>query len=257
VTVLTLDPRRTLANPAQDRTIFLGGSRGLIPHLFRSADAGQTWTRVESVAASGAITPFVPEGDITAIEFAPSDASIVYLGTSLGAIYRATGGGTAPGQWQRIDGGLPFGEQVSAISVHPTQPDRVWVVFGGNGVTFTTRPDVPVVNPSGSSHVFRGAQSGGAWVWRDASGAPFLPWHLPDVPTSAVAVDRSLWFEVVYVGTDVGVYMTWNGGVTWTRLDLGLPRVPVTRLRLHPDSRWLYAATMGRGAFRRPVLAWP
>jgi photosystem II stability/assembly factor-like uncharacterized protein len=257
VTIFTLNPDASVPDPANNRIILLGGFKGLIPHLFRSTDGGQSWNRVESVAG-GAATPFVPEGDITAIEFAPSDPSIVYLGTSLGAVYRATNGGAMPADWQRIDNALPFGEQISAISIHPTRPNQVWIAFGGEGVTFTTRPDI-VVNPVGSSHVFKGSPVGGAWVWVDASGGigfPFL-WSLPDVPTSAVVVDRSLLFEVVYVGTDVGVYKTWNGGVTWTRLNRDLPRVPVTRLRLHFSDRWLYAATMGRGAFRRHVAEWP
>ena len=77
------------------------------------------------------------------------------------------------------------------------------------------------------------------------------------MPTSAVVVDLSTWFEVAYVGTDVGVFWTWNGGITWTRLERSLPRVPVTRLRLHLTDRWLYAATMGRGAYRRRVNLWP
>ena len=257
VTILTLDPNGNVADPANNRIIFLGGFKGLIPHLFRSANGGQSWNRVESVASGGAVTPFVPEGDITAIEFAPSDSSIVYLGTSLGALYRATNGGATPADWQRIDNGLPFGEQISAISVHPTLPNRVWVVFGGEGVTFTTRPDI-VVNSVGSSHVFKGVFAGGQWVWTDASGLPLLG-PLPDAPTSAVVVDKTLLFglEAAYVGTDVGVFRTWNGGLTWTRLHRGLPRVPVTRLRLHRSDRWLYAATMGRGAFRLRVAEWP
>lgn len=254
VTIMTLDPNPGVAQPDTHRIIFLGGSKGVVPHLFRSQDAGQSWNRVESVASDGTAIPFVPEGEITAIEFAPSDSSVVYVGTSLGVVYRTTNGGAAPADWQRIDNDLPFGEQISAISVHPTLPDRVWVTFAGEGVTFTTRPDV-VVNPLGSSHVFKGIFDGTAWGWTDASG--FLPWSLPDVPTSAVVVDQSTWFEVAYVGTDVGVFKTWNGGITWTRLERRLPRVPVTRLRLHLADRWLYAATMGRGAYRRRVDVLP
>jgi len=256
VTILTLDPDPSVAQPDRNRILFLGGSKGLIPHLFRSRDSGQTWNRVENTAADGTLMPFVPEGEISAIEFAPTDSRIVYLGTSLGAVYRTTSGGATPADWQRIDNGLPFGEQVAAISAHPSLPDRVWVVFAGDGVTATSRPDM-VVNPLGSSHVFRGVFDGTRWRWSDASGSPFLPWSLPDVPTCAVIVDKSTWFEVVYVGTDVGVYMTWNGGFTWTRLHRGLPRVPITRLRLHLQDRWLYAATMGRGAFRRRVDLFP
>ena len=199
---MTLDPNSGVAQPDQNRIIFLGGSKGRVPHLFRSQDAGQTWSRVESMASGGTAIPFVPEGDITAIELSryPSNSSVVYVGTSLGAVYRTTNGGAAPADWQRIDNDLPFGEQISAISVHPTLPDRVWVTVAGEGVTFTARPDV-VVNPLGSSHVFKGIFDGTAWTWSDASGTEWLPWSLPDVPTSAVVVDLSTWFEVAYVGT--------------------------------------------------------
>jgi hypothetical protein len=62
--------------------------------------------------------------------------------------------------------------------------------------------------------------------------------------------DQTVFPHRAYVGTDVGVYVTSNGGIVWWKLGDGLPQVPVTRLRLHRSARWLFAATMGRGVYR-------
>ena len=50
--------------------------------------------------------PFVPEGEITAIEFAPLQAGVAFLGTSLGAVYRTADGG---GHWELINSDTLFG----------------------------------------------------------------------------------------------------------------------------------------------------
>jgi photosystem II stability/assembly factor-like uncharacterized protein len=137
---------------------------------------------------------------------------------------------------------------VSAVSIDPNDPNHIWVTFAGNGVSYTSRPDM-ILNPLGISHVFK--TNDGGTVWQDASGR-FAPLNLPDVPTSAVAIDN-INANVVYVGTDVGVFRTSDGGITWNSFQEGLSRSPVAELRLHYAARMLYAATMGRGVYRRRV----
>jgi photosystem II stability/assembly factor-like uncharacterized protein len=250
VTIMTLDPNPSIANPAVNRILFLAGNDGLIPHLFRSANGGTSWTRVEYQSASQygpTGTPFVPEGDITALEFAPGSSSVLYLGTSLGAVYRSANGGAHGEDWQRINDPIKdpyiFGMQISAISAAPDD-SQLWVVFAGDGVSFVDRPGV---TPSRMSHVYKTLDGGAYWI--DASGYFF--WQLPDVPTSAVVVDDQVAYPGrAYVGTDTGVFVTTTGGILWSQLGDGLPMAPVTRLRLHRSGRWLFAATMGRGAFR-------
>ena len=72
------------------------------------------------------------------------------------------------------------------------------------------------------------------------------------MPTSAVAIDN-VNASIAYVGTDVGVFRTSDGGITWTSFQEGLARSPVTELRLQYAARMLYVATMGRGVYRRRV----
>ncbi len=246
VTILKLDPTDPIATPATNRIVFVAGTNV----LFRSTNGGQTWQRVNDAAGN----PFTTEGTITSLEFAPSNPTVLYLGTTSGAVYRATGGGATAANWARIDApGTPADAlfpnvPVAQIGVDPNDANHAWVVFAGNGVFSSSRPDF-ILNPLGISHAFKTRDGGATWV--DASGR-FAPLHLPDVPTSAVAIDN-LNADVAYVGTDVGVFRTGDGGITWNAFQDGLARSPVTELRLHRNARTLFAGTMGRGLYVRQL----
>jgi hypothetical protein len=246
VTIIKLDPTDPIANPATSRTLFVCGST----QLFRSTNGGQTWQRVNDGSGSA----FLTVGTITALEFAPGDPGVLYLGTSSGALYRGVNGGANAGDWSRIDlagtsADMLFpNAQIQSLAVNPSNANDVWVVFGGAGVDFTSRPNM-ILNPLGISHLFRSTDGGANWV--DASGQ-FAPMNLPDVPTSAVAIS-DFDSEVAWIGTDVGVFQTLDGGETWAAFQDGLPRSPVTELRFNRRHNRLFAATMGRGVFVRDV----
>ena len=55
--------------------------------------------------------------------------------------------------------------------------------------------------------------------------------------------------EVLYVGTDRGVYVSLDKGASWASLGRGIPNVPVHDLRVHPRARELVAATHGRSVW--------
>jgi len=246
VTIIKLDPTDPIANPANNRTLFVCGTS----QLFRSTDGGQNWQRVNDATGNA----FQPVGTITALEFAPSNPSVLYMGTGSGALYRGVNGGAVAADWTRLDlvgtsADMLFpNAQIQSLAVNPTNPDDVWVVFGGAGVDFTNRPNM-ILNPLGISHVFRSTDGGTNWV--DVSGQ-FSPTNLPDVPTSAVAIS-DFDSEVAYVGTDVGVFRTVDGGETWTAFQDGLPRSPVTELKFNRRYNRLFAGTMGRGVYVRDV----
>lgn len=246
VTIIKLDPTDPITDPANKRTLFVCGTS----QLFRSTNGGQTWQRVNDAAGNA----FQAVGTITALEFAPSNPSVLYLGTGSGALYRGVNGGASAANWSRIDlvgtsADMLFpNAQIQSLAVNPSNPNDVWVVFGGAGVDFTNRPNM-ILNPLGISHLFRSTDGGTTWV--DASGQ-FSPTNLPDVPTSAVAL-ADFDAEVAYAGTDVGVFRTVDGGETWTAFQDGLPRSPVTELKFNRRHNRLFAATMGRGVYVRDV----
>ena len=56
--------------------------------------------------------------------------------------------------------------------------------------------------------------------------------------------------NTLYAGTDVGAFVTYNGGAHWTLLGAGMPTVAVWQLDMDPLHRIIAAGTHGRGAFR-------
>jgi hypothetical protein len=268
VTILKLDPSRNVRSPLSERKLFVCGVR----RLFYSNNSGHTWSPVVEAEAplGGGLVEFDPcEPDdrekydqITALEFAPSDPTRLYLATRLGSVWRADNGGLTAGDWHRVDtrgkaldylgAHLPLGTRVMAIAVHPTDPNNIWVVFGGLKVGPTERPDY-LQRQSRFGRVFRSGDGGETWL--SASGSPSGQ-GLPDIPTSAIGLPPQA--HIAFVGTDAGVYRTDNDGGTWELWDgagRDLPAAPVTELclkRTHGGLR-LYAATMGRGIYARDV----
>src|SRR5581483_6831947 len=83
-------------------------------------------------------------------------------------------------------------------------------------------------------------------TWTDVSG------DLPSIPANAVVGDPSS-ASTFYVATDGGVYRTTDGGAHWLPFDNGIPNVPVSDLVIDVAHHLLYAATMGRGAYKLDI----
>jgi hypothetical protein len=92
----------------------------------------------------------------------------------------------------------------------------------------------------GSSHIFKTVNAGSSWT--DLSS------NLPDAPANSVAIDP-VDPSTIYIGTDVGVFISANDGGTWSELGTGMPSVPAIKLRTFSSCsvHKLRAATYGRG----------
>jgi photosystem II stability/assembly factor-like uncharacterized protein len=132
------------------------------------------------------------------------------------------------GSWQDVTGFLPD-RYPSDIAVDPDDARNVYVTFMGFG----------------TSHVFKSTTGGASWI--DIGSG------LPDIPASAVEVDPD-YPEVIYVGTDLGVYISVNGGDSWELFTNGMPMAMVNDLKVFHPGRTLRAATHGNGAFERDLF---
>jgi hypothetical protein len=107
-------------------------------------------------------------------------------------------------------------------------------------------------------HVFKTTNAG--LTWADFSG--ISPNSIPDAPTNAVVVDASA--GMIYVGTDVGVFVSRTSAASWTELGPKgsqqttgyMPNVPVTALRIFDAGglRLLRASTYGRGLWQYDLV---
>lgn len=211
ITPLVLDPN-------QQARLYVGATR-----LWRTENA-----RAATVAWS-AVKPSVGS-KISAVAVTPGNSSLVWVAHNDGRVYRTTNGTATAPTWVAVDDNVALdplpNRYVTRLAVDPRDPNVVWASFGGFS--------------SGNVRVTR---NGGA-SWTDASGAPGR--RLPDAPVNCVIVhpDDS---NVVYVGTEVGVFASDNGGAHWSATNDGPANAPVEEIAFVAGSRRIVAATLGRG----------
>jgi photosystem II stability/assembly factor-like uncharacterized protein len=179
-------------------------------------------------------------GDVSAIAFVNS--SLIYACSTSGQVYRLAKSGATWAASAIHAAPLPTSYWIWGIATVPADVNTVVVVFAG----FGTR------------HVWRGsvAAGGTSATWADISGAGAN--HVPDIPVNALSIDP-VNPATYYIGTDIGVFRTTDGGVNWQQFSDGLPNTAVYDLALHASTRLLRAATHGRGIWERKldVLASP
>jgi hypothetical protein len=196
--------------------------------LHRSVDFGVTNPVVSQapIATSGGLG--VP---ISAVAIAPSNDNVRLVGLNNSQLWGTTTGSST--LTNMTSGSFPV-KYIGRIAIDPTNPDIAYVCFGGFNI------------PAGH-HVWKTTNlMSGAPTWA-ASGT-----GLPDVPVNAMAIDP-VTPSKLYVGTDVGVYRSQDGGATWTAFTTGMPVVTIFDMKLQPSSRILRVATHGRGMWERYV----
>ncbi len=180
--------------------------------LYKSTTRGSNWRPVYATTGRSV--------KITCIGLSPADTSHMLISRTNGEVLYTTDAGVT---WTRSTGAPS--RQCTDLVFDPRLPARVYATFSG----------------SGGTHVYR-SDDFGATFQSISSG-------LPDIPTNAIAVDPAN-TDHLFVGTDIGVYMSFNGGGSWVPFNNGLALSPVIDLKVHTTGRYLYAATHGRSMFR-------
>lgn len=162
------------------------------------------------------------------------NANLIYAGTELGKVYKLA---------------FTTGWTATMISQSPLPTGYIWDVSplpGNDSIV------IVVMGSFGIGHVWRGMVPGtGSASWNNVSG------NLPDIPVNALVIDP-VNAQRMFIGTDIGVFETLNGGDTWSNISAssaGFPNCAVFDLRLHEATRILRAATHGRGLWEKPVDA--
>ncbi len=180
---------------------------------------------------------------ISALAVSALDSNLVYTGTlsisgnaALSGVVSTTGAGTTSTgttAWSQSKP-RPGVNYVSWISPDPVAAGTVYA-------TISTLNDA-----TGSGHVFKSTDFGATWVNLDGTGVT----GLPDVPAHTIAIDP-LNTQRLYVGTDVGVFISTDGGANWARENTGFANVVVEALVIKNTApRYIYAFTHGRSTFR-------
>jgi hypothetical protein len=107
--------------------------------------------------------------------------------------------------------------------------------------------DPAVVIPPAIGHLYKTIDAGTTWTPFHGDGSGF---DLPNVPIYVIKYDPAdTTDQTIWVGTELGVYRTTDGGTTWGRYGLGLPMVRVTDLQIANNGSVVRVSTYGRGVW--------
>ncbi len=191
--------------------------------MAKSNDLGDTWAIINNGNP-------LDGNPILSMEVSPQISNVLYAGTApnngqRGHLFVTTTGNFFTDRTADLPDRYPMD-----ITVDPTNPAVAYVVYSGFG----------------TGHVFKTENFG--LSWEDISD------NLPDVPTNAVIVDPLL-PNHVYVGNDLGVFVSTIGGTQWEAYQDGLATATmIFDLKISGPNRKLRAATHGNGAFQRDLL---
>ena len=239
---------RILVNPDNPDIVIAGGS----PGIYRSTDAGATWTKVSSA------------GTIRDLEFKPDNSSVIYACTN-SVIYKSTDAGLTFTQAMQ---GLPSsGMRRIELAVTKANPSVVYAVMSNSesgylglykstdaGETWTTRSTEADINIfgyesngsgntgiawyamalavdqqdenilySGSVNIWKSTNSGQNWSLVTNSGGSYV--HV-DLHTLVINPQNN----ICYAGNDGGIYKTTDKGTTWSDISAGLSILQVYRM---------------------------
>ncbi len=186
-------------------------------------------------------------GDIETVAEGPRDAAghpmlwaggIEFTTGYLTSLWRTavdpTRNDTTPPRWIAVRTGLP------TATISQIVPDR-----SDSMTAFCS-----IVTAGNIAHVFKTTSGGKKWL--SISG------NLPEAPVSAIVIDTlaehgdpALKNQALIAGTDVGVFVTTNGGASWAQLGTGMPHIIVSDLKIYKNM--LIAATHGRSLYAMDI----
>ncbi len=222
--------------------------------IYQSRDGADNWSAMTSSSLCGF-------GVADYVAIAPAtDGNTVYAVDSIGHVHVTTNAEAgSEGVWTDVSSSpLPAasstvdpvdGRESVSAAVSPTNPQFAVVGYSG----FCGFTNITNGTPDNVGHIFE--TTNGGTTWTDISGGcDSTPGQsLPNTPVNAIVIDPAdTTNNTIYVGTDVGVFMTSNGGGTWVELDQSprtLPDGAVLSLTLRNASRTLRAGLHGRGVW--------
>jgi photosystem II stability/assembly factor-like uncharacterized protein len=186
-----------------------------------------------STTVTGGITPDVTGAEmystIVSLAESPVRRGMLFAGTDDGNVWLSPDDG---GSWTdltpRFRNLVPAKTYVSRIEPSPHDANRFYVTFDRHR-DGDFRPYVFVTRDGGRT--FRSIAGG-----LPSDGIDFVHVIRED-PTNP---------NLLFVGTDTGVYMSLDQGASWQKFMTGLPTTPVHDLKIHPRDRELIAGTHGR-----------
>ena len=186
-----------------------------------------TWTAIKPPLSDGLIPPSnVP---ISAVAVSPNNADFIVVGHNFGQMFVTFDGTSAAPTWSRISNpAITPNRFVTRLVIDETRsPNWIYATFGGFA----------------ADNVYVTKDLGGTWTDVTGTGAN----GLPNVPVRSLAISPAN-PSFIYVGTEVGIFASEDGGATWRLPQDGPANVSVDELFWTKGN--LAAVTHGRGLYK-------
>ncbi len=193
--------------------------------LYRSMDQGDHFTAISGDLTRGGRTGDVPYGTLSSICESPIKFGLLYAGSDDGLIHVTKDGGTS---WTRISDKLPQHLRVNRLIASAFVEGRVYAVLSG----FQWDNFKP--------YLYVSENYGEAWTE--------IGMNLPTEPVNVMREDP-INENLLFVGTDQGLYATLDRGKTFMRMFNNLPPVAVHDLVIQPREHDLVVGTHGRSIY--------
>lgn len=203
--------------------------------LLKTQDMGKTWkevspdlTRNEKEKQGKGGGPYTNEavgaenyGTLAYVLESPHEKGVIWTGSDDGLVYVTRDNGAS---WQNV---TPAGLAeclINAIEVSPHDKATAYIA--------TTRYKFNDHTPA----LYKTTDYGKTWTNITAG--------IPQGAFTRVVREDDVRKDLLFAGTETGVYISWNGGKNWSPFQLNLPLTPITDLKVHQGN--LIAATSGR-----------
>lgn len=215
--------------------------------LFKSDDRGNSWTKIspdltqqidrnelevmgrvwepEAVMKNKSTTIY---GNIVALDESAVKAGLIYVGTDDGLIQVSENDG---GDWSKISSfpGVPANTYVNSIIASQHEEGVVYAAFN-NHKQGDFKP-----------YILKSTTKGKTWVSIAA--------NLPERGSVYTIAEDHVNPDLLFVGTEFGVFFTNDGGANWTQLKAGLPTVAVRDIAIQKRENDLVLASFGRSFY--------
>ncbi|MGE5361783.1 MAG: hypothetical protein ACM3NQ_22425, partial [Bacteroidales bacterium] len=215
--------------------------------VFRSDDRGNTWKAISGdltrqidrnklkvmgrvwgpdAVAKNSSTSFY--GNIVSLAESPVKENLLYAGTDDGLIQVTEDGGAT---WRRIERvpGVPPDTYVSRLEPSPTDANVVYAAFDNHKMG-DLKP-----------YLFKSSDRGATWT--------SIAGNLPERGSVYVVVEDPGKRDLLFAGTEFGLFFSVDGGRRWTRIKGNFPTIAVRDITIQRRENDLVVATFGRGFY--------
>lgn len=231
-----------ILSPHDNKTLYIGGN-----YVYKSTDRGDSWTQIspdltrqldrnklkvmgkvwnaDAVAKSASTSLY---GNIVSLCESPIKKGLIYVGTDDGLIQVTEDDGKTWNKYDKVNG-LPELIYVSDLFASQTDENVVYATFDNHK------------NGDFKPYVFRSNDKGRTWT--------SISSNLPERGTVYTISDDFVQANLLFVGTEFGLFFSNDGGTKWIQLKSGMPIINVRDLDIQKRECDLIVGSFGRGIY--------